>query len=143
MSGGLFGVGSGEIILILLIILIVMGPERLPQIARIWGQALRFINKFSNTWNQMNSQLMRQIDEEAKPVTDALRLDEKTQPKSAVDPPPQDVEPQDPDPVANTIAPPEMIGQSATSYYPPAEETATSPAPPASDPADTTEPRDV
>lgn len=136
MSGGLFGVGSGEIILILLIILIVMGPERLPQIARIWGQALRFINKFSSTWNQMNTQLMRQIDEEAKPLQDALRLDEETQPK-----PPDADEPQDPDLVANTIAPPDMTGQSATSYYPPTEEAGTTP--PTSVTPDTTEPRDV
>ena len=138
MSGGLFGVGSGEIILILLIILIVMGPERLPQIARIWGQALRFISKFSNTWNQMNTQLMRQIDEQAKPVTDALLLDEEPQPKPPISDPSTD-----PDPDTNTIAPPDLTGQSAASYYPPTEETEPAPATPAVDSADTAEPSDV
>lgn len=122
MSGGLFGVGSGEIILILLIILIVMGPERLPQIARIWGQALRFINKFSNTWNQMNTQLMRQIDEETKPVMDALHLDEEPQPKPAGEPP--DGPPPEPDPLANTIAPPELTADSAPAPQPETEEAA-------------------
>ncbi|MEZ4768742.1 MAG: twin-arginine translocase TatA/TatE family subunit [Caldilineales bacterium] len=140
MSGGLFGVGSGEIILILLIILIVMGPERLPQIARIWGQALRYIRQFSNTWNQMNTQLMRQIDEEAKPVTDALRPQDEPQPKQPVVDASAD---SGPEPDANTIAPPEMTGQTATSYYPSSEESATPPTPPASDAADTAEPRDA
>ena len=123
MSGGLFGVGSGEIILILLIILIVMGPERLPQIARIWGQALRFISKFSNTWNQMNAQLMRQIEEEGKPIQDALRVDDKAQPA-----PPAEATPPDPDdasdPLSNTIAPPELTGQAPTPPEPVTPESA-------------------
>ena len=104
-----------------------MGPERLPQIARIWGQALRFINKFSNTWNQMNTQLMRQIDEETKPVMDALRLDEEPQPKPAVDGESQDDQPQDPDPITNTIAPPELTADSAPAPQPETEEAALAP----------------
>ncbi len=127
MSGGLFGVGSGVNILILLLVLNVLRPERLPQIARIWGQALRFINKFSNTWNQMNTQLMRQIDEETKPVMDALRLDEEPQPKPVVDGESQDDQPQDPDPITNTIAPPELTSDSASAPQPETEETALAP----------------
>lgn len=122
MSGGLFGVGSGEIILILLIILLVMGPDRLPQIARIWGKAMRFAGKFSNTWNQMNAQLMRQVEEEVKPVQNALRLDEETQPAPA-----ETGTPQDPDPVFNTIAPPELASKSAVIAEPPTPEAVSAP----------------
>lgn len=115
MSGGLFGVGSGEVILILLIILLVMGPDRLPQIARAWGQAIRFIGKFSNTWNLMNAELMRKIEEEAKSVESTLRLEDEaspppTTPPAVSEPPLPD---DDPDPLLNTIAPPEFAGPPA------------------------------
>lgn len=120
MSGGLFGVGSGEIILVLLIILLVMGPDRLPQIVRIWGKISRFVSKFSNTWTQMNVQMMRQLDEEAKPVQDALRM-EKVAPPA----PPAQATPPDPDLAANTIAPPEFAEQSEVISQSPAPEAET------------------
>lgn len=120
MSGGLFGVGSGEIILILLIILLVMGPDRLPQIARLWGQAMRFVGKFSNTWNQMNAELMRKIEEESKSVESTLRLEDEalprpTSPPAAPEPPVPD---DDPDPFLSTIAPPELAGPPAPPAQP-------------------------
>ncbi len=126
MSGGLFGVGSGEIILILLIILLVMGPDRLPQIVRLWGQAMRFVGKFSNTWNQMNAELMRKIEEESKPIEGALRLEDEASPGPTT--PPAAPEPSapddDPDPLLNTIAPPELTGPPVTTSEPPILEAA-------------------
>lgn len=113
MSGGLFGVGSGEIILIVLIILLVMGPDRLPQLVRVWGKAMKLVSRFSNTWNQMNAQLIRQVDEETRPLKDAMRLDRDKQP---VSPPP--AAPPDGETVANTIAPPEYLAQSDSTPTP-------------------------
>ena len=41
----MFGIGSGEIILILLIALLVFGPARLPEIAKKLGEASREFRK--------------------------------------------------------------------------------------------------
>lgn len=110
MSGGVFGIGTGEILLIVVIILLVMGPERLPQLARMWGRVVRTVGKFSNTWNQMNAQIARQVDEEARPVRSAVRLENAS---------PAPVKPdatQEPDSTAQTIAPPQRAA--AITQYP-------------------------
>jgi len=36
----MFGIGTGEILLLLLIALIVLGPERMPKLARDRGRAM-------------------------------------------------------------------------------------------------------
>lgn len=41
------GIGTGELLLILLIVLLVMGPERLPQLARQWGKMVRVLSHFA------------------------------------------------------------------------------------------------
>lgn len=43
------GIGTGELLLILLIVLLVMGPERLPQLARQWGKMVRVLSCFTRT----------------------------------------------------------------------------------------------
>ncbi len=44
----MFGIGIGELILILVIALIVFGPEKLPEIARNIGKVYRQIRDFSD-----------------------------------------------------------------------------------------------
>ena len=44
---GFFGIGAGEILLILIVILIVLGPHRIPEIARTLGKAMRTLKKAS------------------------------------------------------------------------------------------------
>jgi len=42
---GFFGIGTGEILLILVVALVIWGPRRLPEIARTMGKAMRTLRK--------------------------------------------------------------------------------------------------
>lgn len=44
----MFGIGTGELLLLLLIALIVLGPERMPQLARDIGKAMNDLRKTSD-----------------------------------------------------------------------------------------------
>lgn len=44
----MFGIGTGEILLILVIALIVLGPERMPQIARDLGRIMGDLRRTSD-----------------------------------------------------------------------------------------------
>lgn len=92
----LFGVGSGELILILVIILLVMGPERLPQLARQWGKIVRTLSQFTRTWQQFNAELNRQLTLEER--AEQQRHTEALRAKANADAPTEANE--------NTIAPP-------------------------------------
>ena len=56
------GIGTGELLLILLIILLVMGPERLPQLARQWGKMVRVLSRFTRTWHEISAEINRQMN---------------------------------------------------------------------------------
>jgi sec-independent protein translocase protein TatA len=45
---GFLGIGMGEFLLILVIVLMVFGPGKLPEIARMLGRAVREFNKYSS-----------------------------------------------------------------------------------------------
>lgn len=62
-----FGLGFGEILLILVVILIIWGPGRLPEIARTLGKTMRAFRKA--TTDLTNE------------VTKELNVEEKTLPK--------------------------------------------------------------
>ena len=55
------GIGTGELLLILLIVLLVMGPERLPQLIRQWAKFAKTLSQFTRTWQQFNAELNRQL----------------------------------------------------------------------------------
>jgi Tat protein translocase TatB subunit len=42
------GIGIWEVLLVIVVVLIVLGPQRVPEIARKIGQAVRFLRKASN-----------------------------------------------------------------------------------------------
>ena len=97
-----FGIGTGELLLILLIVLLVMGPERLPQLARQWGKFIRVLNRFTRTWQEISTEINRQIN---------LEEMASASPKPKPGPPPPAPEP---DPSENTIAPPDRQQQAAS-----------------------------
>jgi len=71
---GFFGMGFWEIMVILLIILLVVGPNRLPEITRKMGQTLRAIRKASN---EITSGLTRDLKVEEF-ESDPLEQSEKS-----------------------------------------------------------------
>ncbi len=48
----MFGIGTGEILLLLVIALIVLGPERMPQVARDVGKAMNDLRRTSEELQQ-------------------------------------------------------------------------------------------
>ncbi len=54
-----FGIGLGEVLLILALALIIWGPRRLPEIARTLGKTMRSLRKATNDFT---SQVTRDID---------------------------------------------------------------------------------
>ncbi len=55
----MFDIGFGELIIIGLIGLLVLGPERLPAVAKTLGG---FVRKARRTWNQMRIELEQEVD---------------------------------------------------------------------------------
>ena len=68
----IFGVGPGELVLIMLIGLIVLGPSKLPQIARSLG---RGIAAFRKATMDLTTEVSREIEELEK---DAAEEEEET-----------------------------------------------------------------
>jgi len=58
-----FGIGFGEVLLILIVALIIWGPKRLPGIARMLGKTMYNLKKATN---DLTSQITREIDIEEK-----------------------------------------------------------------------------
>jgi Tat protein translocase TatB subunit len=101
------GIGTGELLLILLIVLLVMGPERLPQLIRQWAKVVKTLSQFTRTWQQFNAELNRQLTLEDR-ASNPPRPTPK--PERASTPSPPGAEPED-----NTIAPPNLAQLAAAS----------------------------
>ena len=101
------GIGTGELLLILLIVLLVMGPERLPELVRQWAKVVKTLSQFTRTWQQFNAELNRQLNLEEL-------AGKQTRPaaKPAPTPPASETE-SEPEPADNVIAPPELARQAS------------------------------
>jgi len=66
----MFGIGMQEIILVLLIALIFLGPKRIPEIAKSLGKALREFRKAS-------SDLREEIEKEIEDTKDEIEKELK------------------------------------------------------------------
>ena len=56
---GFLGIGTGEIILVLILALIILGPGKLPEIARTLGRTIRAIKKASS---ELTTAVSREMD---------------------------------------------------------------------------------
>jgi len=74
----LFGVGPMEAVLILMVALILVGPERLPEMLRT---VARVVTQVRRTANQLTSEVMRDLD-------DAARQRQEPPPAPRLGPPP-------------------------------------------------------
>jgi len=77
-----FGVGAGEIILILIVALIIWGPGKLPEIARTLGRATRVLKKATHDFT---TEVTKEIDreEKARPSQPRQNSEDKSRESSA------------------------------------------------------------
>ena len=62
----MFNIGPTELIVILVLALIVFGPQRLPEIGRSIGRSLR---EFRRASDEIRGELERDLDEDQPPAT--------------------------------------------------------------------------
>jgi|SRR5579859_2963506 len=81
----MFGLGMGELLVILLIALLFLGPKKLPDLASTLGKAIR---QFRKATNELTDQL--QVDDEVKRPLQELRaaLRDEPEPIARMQPPP-------------------------------------------------------
>lgn len=82
-----FGIGGGEVILVLVVALIIWGPKRLPEIARTLGKTMNMLKK--STYD-LTSQITRELDtenikdkEKEKDVPSPPEANRKVKPKKS------------------------------------------------------------
>lgn len=95
----MFGIGTGELLLLLVIALIVLGPERMPKLARDLGRAMAEFRKTSDELRNEFLNADKYLDPAASPPTPAITAPPGapepalTEAAVATDPPVQPVEP--------------------------------------------------
>ena len=95
----MFGIGTGELLLLLVIALIVLGPELMPKLARDLGRAMAEFRKTSDELRNEFLNADKYLDAAAGPATPAITAPPGapepalTEAAVATDPPVQPVEP--------------------------------------------------
>ena len=79
---GFLGIGTWEILLILVLALIIWGPNRLPEIARTLGRATRVLKKATHDFT---TEVTKEIDreEKARPSQPRQNSEDKSRESSA------------------------------------------------------------
>jgi Tat protein translocase TatB subunit len=75
----MFGIGMSELLVILVIALIFIGPKRLPEIAKGLGRA---VNEFRRATDDIKKEVQKVEDLGQKTLSDALKEDSLTPKKS-------------------------------------------------------------
>ena len=119
----MFNVGGGEVIVILLIALIVLGPDKLPGAARQVG---KYLNEFRRISSGFQDEIRSAMDVTNQTVTDAPPAASPTEP-GAADPEADATTP------ASDVTTEPAAGPSATPAAQPAADPTPEPGPPAVD----------
>ena len=75
-----FGIGTGEILLIIVVALIIWGPHKLPGIARTLGKTVRALKKATY---DLTSEVTKEIDSKEKDHTSPPKQGSDTKPRSS------------------------------------------------------------
>jgi sec-independent protein translocase protein TatB len=78
LEASIFGIGLGEMVVIAAIALVVIGPERFPEFARIVVRTIRDVRGYVDEAKQ-------ELDKELRPITKEIRQLEQYQPKRYFD----------------------------------------------------------
>ncbi len=134
MVGAMFGMGMGELLLILIVALLAVGPDKLPGAAKSIGKAIRDLRK-------QGKELQTTLEEDSK-LGEAVRElrsalnDDPSRPRVQTRPvPPRAAAPGQPDPRTHTMTarPANVVAKQASGEAAPAT---TEPAPATAQPAE-------
>ena len=64
---GMFGIGTSELLIILLIALLVLGPKEIPKIARSLGRGMRELQRAKDELRQTINTEMEETEESVRP----------------------------------------------------------------------------
>lgn len=78
----MFGIGPMEILLILVVALIILGPEKVPEVGRKVGRAVRTLRKVTSDFS---AQVSKEMKEEENNHPPAQRRKNNTQPGKSVE----------------------------------------------------------
>ncbi len=69
----LFGISGGEILILLLLVLLLFGPKKIPEIARMIGRGMSEVKKVQREINTEIHRYSQDIENEAKGIEDSIR----------------------------------------------------------------------
>lgn len=69
----LFGISGGEILILLLLVLLLFGPKKIPEIARMIGRGMNEVKKVQREINTEIHRYSQDIETEAKDMENAIR----------------------------------------------------------------------
>lgn len=79
----MFGIGTGEILVILVIALLVLGPKELPKVARTIGKAMRELQRTKDDIRESIDREFEDSGEDNKPTEQ--KVEESKEPKQQDD----------------------------------------------------------
>lgn len=66
-------IGLGELILVLIVALVILGPDKLPQYMKMLGNGIRELKKSTSGLNEtLEKEVVKPLNEAAKPLRDAV-----------------------------------------------------------------------
>jgi sec-independent protein translocase protein TatB len=145
MNGTIFGIGPMEVLLVAILVLLVFGPERLPDLMRTLGRSMRSLRKYYVAFSTELKREMEPYKEDIKGLQDAAKgmQDDLNAIRQAADirgiVTEQDLSPAKPQ-ATPTIAPPAAATLPATTAPAAATSSVATPPTPVSQPAPAAQP---